>query len=93
MMLALALEHAHNEEALSQVACASTQLVALVELLAATGVVLGLDNWFRWLLEEDRWFPDWDAVAERLEQHQTGLEEALGCLATSPATGLTQGRR
>ena len=70
-----------------------TQLVALVELLAATGVVLGLDNWFRWLLEEDRWFPDWDAVAERLEQHQTGLEEALGCLATSPATGLAQGRR
>lgn len=72
---------------------APTELAAVVDLLAATGVVLGLDNWFRWLLEEDRWFPDWNAVAERLEQHQTGLEEALGRLATFPSTVPAQGRR
>lgn len=64
----------------------ATTLARLVEVLAATGVVLGLDNWVRWLVEENRTFPDGKAVAARVTWHVAALEEALGRLAgLSPA--------
>ncbi len=60
------------------------RLAALVDFLSATGVVLGLDNWFRWLLEEHRWFPDAGAVLARVEMHVAALEGALSRLRGVP---------
>lgn len=46
----------------------------LVPWLHATGVILGLDNWFRWTLEERRTFPD----AARMHERIARLVAALG---------------
>ena len=61
------------------------QLAALIGFFAATGVVLGLDNWFRWLLQEERQFPDGEAVLARVETHLGALAAAFRRLATMPA--------
>lgn len=53
------------------------ELRRLVPILAASGVVLGLDNWFRWLFEEQRRFPDPAAVQHRIESLTADLEPAL----------------
>jgi Ser/Thr protein kinase RdoA (MazF antagonist) len=45
----------------------------LIPWLHATGVILGLDNWFRWTLEEGRTFPD----APRMHKRITRLVAAL----------------
>jgi len=55
-----------------------------VEWIAATAVVLGLDNWLRWVAEDQRQFPDWCAVAARIEQHRAALPLALERLAKWP---------
>lgn len=55
-----------------------------VEWIAATAVVLGLDNWLRWVVEDQRQFPDWCAVAARIEQHRVALPLALERLASWP---------
>lgn len=62
----------------------------LVPLLAATGIVFGLDNWFRWILEDGRTFPDAARVLSRIAELVARLPAALKVLAhtTSPA-GLT----
>ena len=40
----------------------------LCSLLHAAGVVCGLDNWFRWTLEEHRVFPDRGRVLTRIDR-------------------------
>jgi Ser/Thr protein kinase RdoA (MazF antagonist) len=52
----------------------------LVPWLHATGVIFGLDNWFRWTLEEQRTFPDAGRVRERIDRLVAALGAALGCL-------------
>lgn len=58
-----------------------------VAWMAATAVVLGLDNWLRWVVEDPRPFPDWLAVAIRVEQHLAALPRALERLANLSAVG------
>jgi homoserine kinase type II len=50
---------------------------ALVPWLHATGVVVGLDNWFRWTLEERRTFSDAGRVRERIGRLVAALGSAL----------------
>ena len=50
----------------------------LVPWLHATGVIFGLDNWFRWTLEEGRTFPDAGRVLERIDRLVAALGSALG---------------
>lgn len=59
-------------------------LCHLVELLVATGIVLGMDNWIRWIVVEQRHFADWAAVADRVELHAAALGPALQRLADLP---------
>lgn len=53
----------------------------LVRWLDATGVVFGLDNWFRWVLEENREFGEAARVVRRIEQLLGRLSAALVELA------------
>ena len=53
----------------------------LVPFLAATGVVFGLDNWFRWTLEERREFSCWPAVEDRIDTLLAALPGALAALS------------
>jgi Ser/Thr protein kinase RdoA (MazF antagonist) len=46
----------------------------LISWLHASGLILGLDNWFRWTLEERRTFPD----AARMHERIARLVAALG---------------
>ena len=59
-----------------------------VAWITATAVVLGLDNWLRWLVEERRQFTDWSAVAGRIERSGAALPAALQRLVELPARGL-----
>ena len=52
----------------------------LVPFLAASGVVFGLDNWFRWIFEQGRRFSDQPAVASRVERLTAALPAALDLL-------------
>jgi Ser/Thr protein kinase RdoA (MazF antagonist) len=51
----------------------------LVPWLDAAGVVCGLDNWFRWSIEEGRNFPNHQAVLLRIDRL---LDRLPGALAT-----------
>ena len=42
--------------------------LGLIPWLHETGVVLGLLNWIEWILVHQRQFPNWGAVAGRMEQ-------------------------
>lgn len=53
----------------------------LIPILAASGVVLGLDNWFRWILCEGRRFGGGEAVGRRLDRLVEALPTALAVLA------------
>lgn len=53
----------------------------LVPFLAASGVVFGLDNWFRWVLVEGRTFADAAAVTDRVDWLLGVLSTALQILA------------
>jgi Ser/Thr protein kinase RdoA (MazF antagonist) len=57
---------------------------ALVPVLHATGILFGLDNWFRWTLDEHRDFSDPQRMLERIDRL---LEELPAAIATawSPA--------
>jgi Ser/Thr protein kinase RdoA (MazF antagonist) len=57
---------------------------SLVPWLHATGVVFGLDNWFRWTIEEGRQFAGVHAVLDRIERLSARLPAALEWLGTSP---------
>jgi Ser/Thr protein kinase RdoA (MazF antagonist) len=45
----------------------SREEVALIDLLHLAGVVGGLHHWFRWVLDENRDFPDPSLVLERVD--------------------------
>jgi Ser/Thr protein kinase RdoA (MazF antagonist) len=57
---------------------------ALVPWLDATGVILGLDNWFRWTLEERREFADAARVCARIDRFLAALGPALETAANPP---------
>ncbi|MFM1903237.1 MAG: hypothetical protein RLZZ440_1137 [Planctomycetota bacterium] len=52
----------------------------LVPFLAATSVLFGLDNWFRWTIEEGRQFGSSSQVAARLDRLVESLPIALDVL-------------
>jgi len=54
----------------------------LISFLHATGVVFGLDNWFRWILEEQRTFADPERVLARID----GLLQELPAALATPAS-------
>ena len=56
-----------------------------VPFLAASGVVFGLDNWFRWIFEEGRTFSDPAAAAGRVQRLTNALPAALAMLGTTLA--------
>lgn len=49
----------------------------LIPWLHATGVICGLDNWFRWLITDRREFDDMNRVLARLDRLLDALPEAL----------------
>jgi hypothetical protein len=49
----------------------------VTQFLHATGVVFGLDNWFRWTLEEGRRFSDVRGVLGRIDRLITELPHAI----------------
>jgi len=49
----------------------------LVPMLHATGVVFGLDNWFRWTMEEQRVFSDPRKILERIDRLLDELPAAI----------------
>ena len=55
-----------------------------ISFFHATGVVLGLDNWFRWTLEEHRAFPDEGRMLDRIDRLLAALPGVLA-LAGSAA--------
>ena len=59
----------------------------LIDPLAATAVVFGLDNWFRWTLTEGRSFAHPAAVLRRIDLLVAGLPDALARLHDLPAAG------
>jgi Ser/Thr protein kinase RdoA (MazF antagonist) len=52
----------------------------IVPVLHATGVVFGIDNWFRWTLEEHREFPDDRRMLDRIDRL---LQELPAAIATA----------
>lgn len=52
----------------------------LVRFLHHAGVIVAIDNWFRWLVEERRSFPDLHAVANRLERLVESLPESIAAM-------------
>jgi Ser/Thr protein kinase RdoA (MazF antagonist) len=58
---------------------------AVVPWLHGMGTVLGIDNWFRWVLDERRAFADATRVAERIDRLLEELPRALASLAAIPA--------
>jgi Ser/Thr protein kinase RdoA (MazF antagonist) len=58
----------------------SRQEAVLIPFLHATGIVLGLDNWFRWILEEHRDFPDARRMLARIDRL---LAQLPGAIATA----------
>ena len=51
--------------------------VELVPFLHGTGVLCGLDNWFRWTLEERRVFSDVQRVLDRIDSLLISLPDAI----------------
>lgn len=49
----------------------------LIDWLHASAVILGLDNWFRWLFVEGRAFPEPDRIPARLDRLLAELPAAL----------------
>jgi Ser/Thr protein kinase RdoA (MazF antagonist) len=64
--------------------------LAQVRFLAASGVVFGLDNWFRWIVGEGRQFPGPTAVLARVDRLLRLLPGAFEAMAeTLENPGLT----
>jgi Ser/Thr protein kinase RdoA (MazF antagonist) len=62
----------------------------LVPWLAASGILFGLDHWFRWTLVEGRTFPETDPVTRRVDRLLARLPAALTTLrGMGPPPGLT----
>jgi len=49
----------------------------LVPVLHATAMLLGLDNWFRWTLEEHREFPETQKMLDRIDRLLAELPAAI----------------
>lgn len=65
--------------------------VALVPFFRDTGIVFGLGNWFRWIVEENRQFADIGNVEQRLDALLAALPEAVQRLAAGFSAGLEDG--
>lgn len=52
----------------------------LVTFLHHAGVIVAIDHWFRWLVEDERTFADGDAVANRLGRLVLALPESIAAL-------------
>jgi Ser/Thr protein kinase RdoA (MazF antagonist) len=62
----------------------------LVMFLAASGIVFGLDNWFRWVMDDGRVFEEPRAVTGRVDRLLANLPVALEILRGNPKfLGLT----
>jgi Ser/Thr protein kinase RdoA (MazF antagonist) len=62
----------------------------LINWLEASGILCGLDNWFRWVLQEHRMFPDAGLVVRRIERLLEELPTALETLSKcGKSSGLT----
>jgi Ser/Thr protein kinase RdoA (MazF antagonist) len=57
---------------------------AVVPLLAGSGILFGLDNWFRWVLVEGRGFDDAERVVARVDWLLERLPGALGMMRHTP---------
>ncbi|MFM8634637.1 MAG: phosphotransferase enzyme family protein [Planctomycetia bacterium] len=55
--------------------------LTLIPFLRASGIVLGLDNWFRWTMEEGRRFADMSMVEHRIDALLATLPAAIDMLA------------
>jgi Ser/Thr protein kinase RdoA (MazF antagonist) len=71
---------------------------AVVPLLAGSGILFGLDNWFRWVLVEGRGFDDEARVVARVDWLIERLPGALGMMRHTPLmprrdSGLTAEKR
>jgi len=71
--------------AIAQERALEPQAAALVPLLAGSGILFGLDNWFRWVLVEGRSFADGARVAARVDGLLARLPAALAMLGSDPA--------
>ncbi|MFZ4734138.1 MAG: hypothetical protein ACOYK7_16500, partial [Pirellulales bacterium] len=63
----------------------SQKELGLIPWLAATGVVFGLDQWFRWILVEGRRFADAEEVVRRTDRLVERVGPALEWLEGRPA--------
>jgi homoserine kinase type II len=52
----------------------------LIPVMQSAGVVFGIDNWFRWMIEEQRSFADREKVLNRIDVLLDGLPRALARL-------------
>lgn len=77
----------HVVRAYESVRALSTPERSVIRWLAATGQVFGLDNWFRWVLDDDRSFPEPDAVLARIDRLLDSLPDAVTELASSMGGG------
>lgn len=59
--------------------------LAMIPFLQAMGVILGLDNWFRWTMEEGRRFADISMVHARIDRLLGALPSAIDCLVAGAA--------
>ena len=55
----------------------------MVSFLHGTGIVCGLDNWFRWTMEEHRVFPDARRVLDRIDSLLMELPNAIATAWTA----------
>lgn len=76
-------EAGHTVRAYESVRSLSETERSLIPWLAATAEVFGLDNWFRWVLDDGRRFVDPDAVLGRIDRLLESLPHALTELASS----------
>jgi Ser/Thr protein kinase RdoA (MazF antagonist) len=68
------------------------QAAAIVPLLAASGILFGLDNWFRWVLVERRTFTDEARVVARVDWLLARLPRALAIIRSGQSvTGMDSG--
>jgi homoserine kinase type II len=56
----------------------------LIVFLHSTSVIFGLDNWFRWVLEERRRFASTRRVLERIDILMRELQTAIAAAADAP---------
>lgn len=58
----------------------SDQEERLIPFLKASGIIFGLENWFRWIVEENRYFADKEKVKDRIDSLQRAFPRAIQVL-------------